>query len=135
ADDAEDFIESRAGKCLRVEGRLAGEQFVKEHAEAVDVAASVNVQAAEAGLFGAHVGGGANELLEGGKKGFVGEPLVRGGFGDAKIDDLGHRCAVLFGDENVGRLDVPMDDTLLMGVLNSLTDLDEKVEPLPCGEL
>jgi len=80
---------------------MAGQQFIKQHAEAVDVAARVNVQSAQPRLFGAHVGGSADELFEGGEEGFVGEPLIGRGLGDTEVNDLGHDRAVLFGDQNV----------------------------------
>jgi hypothetical protein len=50
------------------------------------------------------------------------EPLAPGRLGDAEVDDLGHRLAVLLGDEDVGRLEVAVDDALLVGVLHRLAD-------------
>ena len=51
-------ISSKAGldrsRCL-VERRVAGEQFVEQHAQRIDVAARVDVQLVELGLLGAHV--------------------------------------------------------------------------------
>ena len=77
------------------ERRPAREQFVEEHAERVDVAARINVQATHLGLLGAHVGRRADELLERSVNGFVGQPLIGCCFGDPKIDYLGHRCPVM----------------------------------------
>ena len=79
------------------------------------------------GLFGTHVGGRADELLEGGKEGLVRQTLAAGGLGDAKINDLGHRHAIMVGHQDVGWLDVAMNDAFLVGVLDGLADLNEQV--------
>ena len=50
--------------------------------------------------------------------------------GDAEVDHLRHRPAVLHGDQDVRRLDVAVDDALLVGVLDRLADLDEQLQPL-----
>ena len=55
--------------------------------------------------------------------------------GDAEINHLGHRHAVVQRDEDVRRLDVAMDDALLMRVLDGLANLDEQVEPFLGGEI
>ena len=51
------------------------------------------------------------------------------GLGDAEINHLGHRHAIVQRDENIRRLDVAMDDSLLMRVLNGLANLDEQFQP------
>ena len=55
--------------------------------------------------------------------------------GHAEVDDLGHRLAVVGRDQHVGRLDVAVDDPLLMRVLDRLADGDEQLEPLVRREL
>ena len=40
------------------------------------------------------------------------------------------RLAVVRGDQDVRRLEVPVDDPLLVGVLDRLADLDEQLQPL-----
>ena len=65
-----------------------------------------------------------------GVKGLVGEASFRG-LGNAKVNDLGHRHAIVEGDENVRGFDVAMDDAFLMGVLNGLANLDEQFEAFP----
>ncbi len=62
----------------------------------------------------------------------VGQRLVDG-FGDAEVDHLGDRHVVVVGDQDVRRLDVPVDDAFLMGVLDRLADLDEQLQPLAGG--
>ena len=44
--------------------------------------------------------------------------LPRGGFGDAEVNDLGQRHAVVQGDEDVGGFDVAVNDAFLMRVLD-----------------
>ena len=48
---AADFIQARLHKFLPVEGRLAREQFIEQHAQRVDVAARVDVQPAHLRLL------------------------------------------------------------------------------------
>ena len=59
----------------------------------------------------------------------LGQPLVDR-LGDAEVDHLGHRLAVVERDQHVRRLDVAVDDPLLVGVLDRLADRDEQLEPL-----
>ena len=51
---------------LASKGVLAGQQLVEQHPQAVDVAARIDVQTAHLRLLRTHVGGRADELLEGG---------------------------------------------------------------------
>ncbi len=48
----------------------------------------------------------------------------------ALMDHHGHRLAVLEGDEDVRRLDVAVDDPLLVRVLDGMADLGEEVQAL-----
>ena len=54
----------------------ARQQFVEQHAERVDVAARVDVQAAHLRLLRTHVGRRADELLELREERLVGQPLL-----------------------------------------------------------
>ena len=56
--------------------------------------------------------------------------LLAGRLGDAEVDDLGHRHAVVQRHQDVRRLEVAVDDPLLVGVLHGLADLDEQLQPL-----
>ena len=56
--------------------------------------------------------------------------LLLRGLGDAEVDHLRHRHAVVQRHEDVRRLDVAVDDALLVRVLDGLADLDEQIEPL-----
>ena len=57
------------------------------------------------------------------------EPLLDG-LGHAEVDDLGHRLAIVARHQHVGRLDIAMDDALLMSVLNGLTNRHEQFQAL-----
>ncbi len=52
----------------------------------------------------------------------VGQLLLRG-LGDAEVDHLRHRHAVVQRDQDVRRLDVAVDDPLLVRVLDGVADL------------
>ena len=134
ADDPADLVEAGLAQPLLVERRGAGEQFVEQHAQRVDVAAGVDVQAAHLGLLGAHVQRRADHLAEAGEERLLGQ-LLTDGLGDAEVDDLGHRHAVVQRDQDVGRLEVAVDDPLLMGVLDGLADRDEQLQPLARREI
>ena len=56
--------------------------------------------------------------------------LLADRLGHAEVDDLGHRLAVVQRHQHVGRLDVAVDDPLLVGVLHGLADRDEQLQPL-----
>src|SRR5439155_8227227 len=76
-----------------------------------------------------------NELLEGGKHGLVSEPLVTRRLRNAEINHLRHRHAVMPRDQNVRWLDVAMNDSLLMRVLDRVANLREQFEPLLGSEI
>ena len=128
-DDAAHLVVAGGEERLLVEGRRAGEQFVEQDAEAVDVGAGVDVEVAHRGLLRAHVDRGAEELLEAGEEGLLGE-FVLGGLGDAEVDHLGHRPVGLEGDHHVGGLEVAVDDAFLVGVVDGGADVLEKGEAL-----
>src|SRR5262249_45930343 len=63
-----------------------------------------------------------------------GQPLADR-LGHAEVDHLRDRPAVVERDQDVGRLDVAVDDPLLVSVLDRLTDRDEELQALARGEL
>ena len=65
---------------------------------------------------------------------FVGEP-ARGGLGHAEVDDLRDGPAVDDRHQDVGRLEVAVDEPLLMGVLDGLADRGEELEALADAHL
>jgi len=56
------------------------------------------------------------------------------GLGDAEADDLGNSHRTSGRDQDVRRLDVPVDDAFLVGMLNRLADLNEQLQPLAGGK-
>jgi len=53
------------------------------------------------------------------------------GFGDAEVDDFGGGAAFADADEDVGWLEVAMDQAFVVGVLNSFAYRDEEFEAIP----
>ena len=120
---------SAFSECFRFKRQGASQQFIQNHAQRVNVRACIDILFFLVGLFGAHVFWGSNELPLLSEHGFFRQRHTDG-LGHPKIDYLGDRLAVLRGDNNIGGLDVPMDDPFLMGMLHSFTDLDKKFQPL-----
>ena len=83
-------------------GEFAGEEFVEHDAKAVDVGAMIEAAEVTGGLFGRHVGGGAEDLAveRDGELGVVAA-------GEAEVGDV--RLAGVV-EQNVARLEVAMDD-------------------------
>ena len=76
----------------------------------------------------------ADQGAELGEQRPLGQPLL-GRLGHAEVDHLGHRPVVVHGHQDVRRLDVAVDDPLLVRVLDRLADRDEQLEPLAGREL
>ncbi len=128
ANDAPHLVQPGAQQLCAVERRAAREQFVEQHAEAVNVAARVHVHTAHLRLLGTDVSGRAEERVKLGEERLVGEPLARG-LGNAEVNHLGHGRTVVDRDENVRGLEVAMDDALLVRVLNGLAHLHKQPQP------
>ena len=126
---AADAVQSLLQKVLGVERSVTRQKFIEEYAQAVDVAARVDIQPAHLRLFRAHVSGRADELVQFRIDSAVGQAALRG-FGDAEVNDLRNRHAVVQGDQNVRRLQVAVDDSLLMCMLYGVADLDEQLQSL-----
>ena len=124
ANRAAQFIQARLQKFLGIKGRHPREQFVKQHAQRVNIAARVDVQPAHFRLLRAHVRRRADELLECREQRLVGQSPLRG-LGDSEINHLRHRHAVVQRYQDVRWLDVAMDDSLLMRVLDRVANLRE----------
>ncbi len=88
-----------------------------------------NVQLVQFRLLRAHVLRRANDLAELREHRLFGQLLINC-FGHTKVDDLGHCLIIVLGDQDVGWLEVAMDDPLLMGVLHRLADGDEQFQTL-----
>ena len=108
----------------------AGEQLVQQRAQRVDVAAGVDVvDAAECGLFRAHILQSAEDHADGGHHGFAIQFGVER-LGETEVDDLGNSLAFDRLDKDVRRLNVAVDDALLVRVVDGLADGNEELDAL-----
>jgi hypothetical protein len=64
----------------------------------------------------------------GGEQRPLGQPLRRR-LGDAEVDHLDHRRSAVPRHQDVRRLDVAVDDPLVVGVLDGLADVEEQSQP------
>ena len=88
----------------------------------------------ERGLLGAHVLQRADELAVLRERRPLGQRLP-GRLGHAEVDDLGDRLVVVAGHQHVRRLQIAMDDPLLVRVLHRVADRDEELQPLAQGQV
>ena len=103
----------------------AGQQFVEDHAEGVDVASGVDVDRVGVDLFGTHVLEGADHLTDRGLTG--GLNVGVGQARDTEVEDLGLARGV---DQDVGGLQIAVDDPLLVGVVDRVRDPGEQLQPV-----
>ena len=121
AHDPRDVGGRPAGQAV---GQPSGEQLVEEHPQRVDIRRRGHRLAAH--LLGARVLG-RHQLESRGRGGErVSRQLRIEQLGDAEVEQLG--CAV-GRDQDVGGLDVPMDDQVLVGVLDRRADQPEELQP------
>ena len=103
-----------------LERRAAGQHLVEHDAEREDVAAVIDPDPAR--LFGRHVRGGAQNdagiragAMNGGRRRLAADRLDQ--LCEAEVDDLG---VALLGHHDVGRLQVAVDDALLVRARETL---------------
>ncbi len=108
-----DLVDDR-GQVLAGERLLQGQHLIEDRPEGEDVDAVVDLAGGH--LLGGHVEGRAHH---GARLGQVGGRDA----GDPEIDDVG---AALLVDKDVARLDVPVDDALLVGAVQAVGDLDDE---------
>lgn len=127
----EDGLEDERGS-IPAKGQGAGGHFVENGAEGKEIGAGVEFLAG--GLFGGHVGNraqrgaGASEVfgVDGFGQGIVGlRFFCRSDFGEAEIENLGVAAA---GIEDVGRLNVTMNDAGGVGGVESVGDFNASAE-------
>ena len=123
-------VENR--RCVSIEGHASRGHFVEDSAEAEEVRARVEHFAAS--LLGRHVShsaegdAGAGQMLGELIGGRLGHGLRAGGFHhfrEAEVENLG---AGARSDEDVGRLDVAMDDAASVSGVECAGDFDALVE-------
>ncbi len=133
ADLATDLVEPGSSQLPRLEGQRTHQQLVEHHAERVHVGPRVHVLSGHLRLFRTHVLGRADQHAHLGEQGLLGQPVLDR-LGHTEVDDLGRRLAVLIRHQHVGRLQVAVDDRLLVGVLNAVADLLEQLQTLLRGQ-
>ena len=126
-------------RTFSLEGKRAGGHFVENDAKGKKVGARVEILAEN--LFGRHVGDGAQggartgELIgvdansgeSIGGAGSTGGSFSMGDLGEAEVEDFG---VAALGDENVGGLDVAVNDAFGVGGIESVGNLDTEVEEI-----
>ncbi len=129
ANQPQHLVQGRPLQRLPRDRRRAGQQLVEDHAQGVDVGPGVDVQRVEGRLLRRHVQRRAGDAAKGGEQALLGQPHPAGGLGQAEVDHLGHRAVVVRLDQDVGGLQVAVDDPLLVRVLHGPTDLLEQRQP------
>ena len=112
----------------RAVGAFAGEHFVENDPEGVDVGAVIG--GGTGALFGGGVGGGAGGGEVDGVGGWVGGGAVHDG-GDAEVGDFD---GAGFIDEEVFGFDVAVDDAVVVGALEGVADRGDDGEGFGGGE-
>ena len=112
----------------RAVGAFAGEHFVENDSERVDVGAVVG--GGTGALFGGGVGGSAGAGEVDGIGGRIGGGAVHDG-GDAEVGDFD---GTGFIDEEVFGFDVAVDDAVVVGALEGVADRGDDGEGFGRGE-
>src|SRR6185369_2406993 len=122
ANETPQFINGGGLEGLTLERCDAGQQLIQDHPKRIDIRARIDIDAAELRLFRTHVRRCADHLVCPREQGFFRELLSKG-LGDAEIYDLRDRMKIDTNHEDVRRLQVAVNDCLLMRVLHSAADL------------
>ena len=116
-----------------IERGRARQQFIEDDSQRVDIGAGVDILTRRIGLLRAHVLRSTQQHSHAREHGIRGQ-LLGECFGDSEIDNLGRRPAVHINDQDVGWLQIAVDDGFLMCVLHSFADAHEKVQPFAGAE-
>ena len=98
-------------------GLVAGQHFVRQHGKRILVGHATHRLALD--LFGRHIVGRPDDQTG------LRELIGRGDLGDAEVGDLGHSG---FVDDDVGGLDIAMDDSPMVRVIERGGGLAEEAE-------
>ena len=105
-------------------GLSPGQQLVEDHAQAEDVRSPIDPVTFAPGLLGAHVGGRPSEPAT------LAEVLVLEG--KPEVGDAGLARGV---DQDVGGLDVPVDQPSGVGVMQGFGDRGDQFRRIPEGRV
>ena len=123
ADHPQHLVERRLPDRLAVDRRRAGQQLVEDHAQRVDVAPGVDVQRVEARpARGSCTAACRPRCRRPVNSVLLGEPLPPVALATPKSITLGTGRPSCSVDQDVGGLEVAVDDPLLVGVLHRLAD-------------
>ena len=111
-------------------GEFAGQQFIQNDAQRVDVAAGIDFCWIPQHLFRAHVSQGPHQLANVGLPGCV--RIRVGKPGNSEVKDAG---LTGFIDQDVGWFQVTVDKAALMGMLHGIADFRDQLQPLAWIEL
>ena len=114
---------------LPLQRRRPGQQLIEDHAKGINVRPRVHVEVVRLGLFRTHVQRRAQQHAMGRMQRVFGERLLDR-LGQTEVDHFGHRLAILQTDEDVAGLQVSVDHTLGVRVLDSLANRYEECETL-----
>ena len=117
ANDPHHFGIAACAQTICIQRSLASEKLVQQHPQRIDIAARINSETADFGLLGTHVRRRADHLAVRGVNRFFRELLAEG-LRDAEIDHFDDRPAVVERDHDIRRLQIAMDDSFLVSVLN-----------------
>src|SRR5271154_3304164 len=128
------FIERFLLPLLGIEWERTGQQLVEHHAERVNVGTRVQVMNARIGLLRAHVSRRSDEATRLCEYSLAGR-LRPDHFRQTEINDPGRGFAIHFDHQDIGRLQVAVDDGLLVRVQHAVADFYEEFQTLADFEL
>src|SRR5262249_5525960 len=118
----------KAGR-VELKRRVASEDLVKNHPETVNIRPGINIARAKIHLLRTHICKRPKQMVHAGETSIFVHSFRRR-LGNAEINHLGHRNTLNFGNQNIRGLQISMDDSLLMRMVDGTANLDEQLEAL-----